>query len=213
MQVYQLYIIAIFRGYSVIQESDSWNSDQGIVKLYTPSAFHSCSVNKLETDMEYVIGGSFRNKRLHASLCNLIQGWKEMTPDEKTSLLFQYLPNCACEVDVCFGKEQGGHTCETTEKMARSFNFNEPPYAKSCRRKHQYCHFNSTTESCAWHETHKYKTCMENIPWGNKVVMTKKTYSIKISHALYQNSKLYVIKCKLTSIVTHTDKMIFLRNR
>ena len=162
MQVYTLYALVFFKGYHEIQQSVGWNGDERSAKLHTPSKHSSCSVS-LGKDKVYLIGGRIHNKRPHVNTCGLMKEWGKTTMGEKINFYFYYRPNCECRIDTCFGKRLAGQTCEKKDKMACGFNFNGPPAARSCRRKHQYCRLNSVTQSCDWHDTDNYKQCMTKL--------------------------------------------------
>lgn len=159
-QVYTLHVTKVYKGHSEVEQSIGYDQETGRAKLYTPSRMISCRV-LLKKDQIYLVGGRLSpDGMLHANSCSWIRKWNTMTWVEKWNLQKYYKPNCNCRINTCFG-EQG---CKNSNKMACGFNVFSPRHVKSCRSKYQYCGLNSSTQSCVWYETSRYKQCIKKFP-------------------------------------------------
>lgn len=89
---YEVKQVKMFRGFDKMSE---------VKYVYTPLHDSLCGVRLQVNNVQYVLGGSIRDGKLHIGLCGLIMTWDALTLSQKKSLNHRYQMGCDCRIKNC----------------------------------------------------------------------------------------------------------------
>ena len=164
-QVYTVRVTKVFKGYQKLRQIGNNRSRARSrvrimrTQLFTPSKISSCHRVWLKKGGIYLVGGAIVNDRLYINSCSWVSKWKEMSRRERKNLKWHYGRNCKCHIHTCYGRRG----CRSRGKMMCSYDRAAPRYLITCRTKYQYCKLDPVNQSCAWHKTPEFKSCMNKV--------------------------------------------------
>ena len=140
--VYQLRILAIFKGRGHVLKNQIPAESFYFVNLYTPLS-HVSSAVRLVPKSEYLLSGKVEAGYLYTSFCNWRQNWAAVTSEQLEGVRTQYSKGCQCLIglSLCFTKD-----CPRLLKGCDRF----PDPNFDCRAKFDRCETNIGGHSCSW---------------------------------------------------------------